>query len=199
VPANLQPPAGNVPYRVGHALGNQNYVCTAAGAWTLYGPDATLFDKANNEVITHLLSNNPFENATPPPPGTTWNPALGGNPRPTWQSVLDTGTIWVNNTLSPSGPAQASTDPNYVASGAISWLLLPVVCGSNFPCGGALPGPSGGTKLTQTTYVQRVNTSGGCMPSAGPEVPGCSASSACTAGAKFLAPYTADYYFYKAQ
>jgi hypothetical protein len=66
--------------------------------------------------------------------------------------------------------------------GAIPWLLVEAV--------GAQRGPSGGTSLSQTTFIQRVNISGGIAPSTG-----CSASSV---GNVALVPYTTDYYFYKA-
>ena len=41
--------------------------------------------------------------------------------------------------------------------------------------------------MTGTTYIQRVNTTGGLKP-----------TGSCTEGAKSLVPYTADYFFYKA-
>jgi len=55
---------------------------------------------------------------------------------------------------------------------------------------GALAGPTGGDKLTGTTFIQRVNTSGGVAPATG-----CSALT--DIGAKAFVPYTADYFFYK--
>src|SRR5262249_49917453 len=72
--------------------------------------------------------------------------------------------------------------PNFVASDAVPWLLLQVV--------GAHPGPMGGNLLMQTTFIQRVNTSGGIAPSTG-----CTEST--DVGGKVLVPYTADYFFYK--
>ena len=48
----------------------------------------------------------------------------------------------------------------------------------------------GGIRLTVTTYIQRVNTTGGLAPTSG-----CDAS---TVGTVAKVPYTADYYFYKA-
>ena len=53
----------------------------------------------------------------------------------------------------------SSSDLNFFESGAIPWLLLQVV--------GAEPGPTGGDKLTGTTFIQRLNTSGGIAPSTG--------------------------------
>ena len=46
-------------------------------------------------------------------------------------------------------------------------------------------GPTGGHKLTATTFIQRLNTSGGKAP-----------STSCTVGEKQLVPYTADYFFF---
>ena len=178
VPANLQVPVGNSVYRVGHAIGTQNSVClpcpttspacTATGfVWTFFGPQATLFDDDDEQIITHFLSPNPDE---------------GGTPRPTWQHSRDTSTVWVNSTVPP---AQSSTDHAFVAAGAIPWLLLPV------PVAGTQVGPTGSDTLTKTTFIQRLETSGGVAP----------AASTCTAadtGKKALVPYSANYFFYKA-
>jgi len=46
--------------------------------------------------------------------------------------------------------------------------------------------------MTVTTYIQRLNTTGGSAPSTG-----CALST--DVGSQVLVPYTADYYFYKAQ
>ena len=64
VPEEIQVPAGNVPYLVGHAVGTQNYIClpSASGfAWTFFGPQATLFKGNGGQIITHFLSPNPDE------------------------------------------------------------------------------------------------------------------------------------------
>jgi hypothetical protein len=47
-------------------------------------------------------------------------------------------------------------------------------------------GPMGGSSLSQTTFIQRVNTTGGAAP-----------TTECAAGNTAFVPYTADYYFYK--
>jgi hypothetical protein len=69
-----------------------------------------------------------------------------------------------------------------VDSTAIAWLLLDGV--------GSLNGPTGGDKLTGTTFVQRLNTTGGLAPSTG-------CSSLTDVGNTAFVPYTADYFFYK--
>jgi hypothetical protein len=163
VPSNLEVPAGSTAFLIGHARGTQNYVCLpkdAGFSWTLFGPQATLFDDNGNQQITHFLSANPVEN---------------GTLRPTWQHSGDTSTAW-------AAAIQSSTDSNFVAPGAIPWLLLQVV--------GAQDGPALGHKLTYTTYIQRVNTAGGIAPAGG-----CSAAT--DVGRKALVPYMADYVFYR--
>jgi hypothetical protein len=165
VPDTLQVPAGNTAYLVGHAVGTQDYICQPSGtslAWTFVKPQATLFDDSHEQIITHFLSTNELE-----------NPATA---RPTWEDSQDTSRVW--------GKAIAtSSDPAFVAAGAIPWLLLQVV--------GAKPGPTGGTTLVTTTYLQRLNTTGGVAPATG-----CAESA--DVGKKALVPYTADYFFYKA-
>jgi len=156
VPAILQVPPGNHPFRQAHAVGTQDYVCLSTGwASPAYGPQATLFNDDNDQIMTHFLSPNPDESNTP---------------RPTWQDSRDTSTIWAN----PIPGATYTPDAT-----AIPWLLLKVV--------GDAQGPTGGDRMTSTTYIQRVNTTGGLKP-----------TGACIEGAKALVPYTADYFFFEA-
>jgi hypothetical protein len=54
---------------------------------------------------------------------------------------------------------------------------------------GSEAGPAGGNLLTQTTYIQRLNTQGGSAPDTGCSVPS-------DVGKQTLVPYTADYYFF---
>jgi hypothetical protein len=164
VPANLQVPAGNSAFLVGHAVGTQNYVCLPAAsgfAWTLFTPEATLFKDDAKQLITHFFSPNPFEN---------------GTVRATWQSSQDTSSVWAQ--VVPNG---ASTDPSFVAPGAVAWLLLQAV--------GTQKGPDGGDTLFVTTFVQRLNTVGGSAPATG-------CAQLADVGRKAFVPYTADYFFY---
>ena len=177
VPASLQVPAGNTAFLVGHADGIQDYIClpcpntitTAATcpasgfAWAFFGPQATLLDDNDEQIITHFLSPNPSEN---------------GKPRPTWQDSEDTSAVWGNAVAT----ATSASDPTFVAPGAIPWLLLQVV--------GSQSGPTNGDRLTATTYIHRLNTSGGVAPATG-----CAAST--DVGSKALVHYTANYFFYK--
>lgn len=162
VPDELEVPSGQRAYLIVHAVGTQNQIClprTAGSglAWTFVGPQATALNDRDEQVLTHFLSPNPDE---------------AGTPRATWQSSRDTSAVWAQ-------PLAASTDPEFVEAGAIPWLLLQVV--------GTEAGPTGGNKLTATTYIQRVATAGGTPP----------AGDCPTLGAKMLVPYAADYVFYR--
>jgi hypothetical protein len=84
---------------------------------------------------------------------------------PSWQSK--DGSIVVGSRVNG-----VNVDPT-----AVDWLLL-----------SATPTEPG--RLGQTTYIQRINTTGGRAPATG-----CDAS---TVGARVEIPYTADYVFWKA-
>src|SRR5204862_250738 len=160
VPEDLRVPEGNRVFLVMHAKGTQNYIClprtSAPGlGWTLTGPQATLFDDELGQQLTHFLRVNPVD----------------GVARATWQHSKDSSAVWAL-------ADRTSTDPAYVATGAIAWLRLRVV--------GAQPGPLGGDRMTQTTYIQRVDTVGGSAP----------AGDCPSIGARTFVPYGADYVFY---
>ena len=78
----------------------------------------------------------------------------------------------------PAGSDLASC-PN---TGSIACLLLESI--------GSEAGPTGGTFLSKTTFIQRLNTNGGSAPTAG-----CSIAS--DVGNQALVPYTADYVFFR--
>jgi hypothetical protein len=178
VPFKLEVPEGNTLFQKGEAKGTQNYVCapsatSASGfAFKLFTPEATLFLPLNftgndytHQIITHFFSPNP-------------NPDDNGAIRATWQSSLDTSTVWAATV-----PDGASTESPFVREGAVAWLLLQAK--------GTQRGPTGGENLSQTTFVQRLNTDGGVAPKTGCSQPE-------DLGATAFVPYTADYYFYKA-
>ena len=145
VPANLEVPAGYRAFLMASAEGTQNYICmptTTGVAWTFLGPQATLFDARQQQVLTHFLSPNPAEN---------------GTARAAWRHSKDTSTVWAVAIAN-------SLDEHYVAPGAIPWLLLRVV--------GAEYGPQFGDRMISTTFIQRVNTAGGSAPAAGCSAPG---------------------------
>ncbi len=180
-PASITPPSGNTAYLLGHATGTQGYVCLPSGAgasWTVNSsrPQATLFitlfGSFSQQILTHFLSPDANPNSSAP------NPLPFGSP--TWQSSFDSSVIWGNKLASIT----AGSDPSCPSSGAIPCLLLQVIGSQNGPSY-----PFG--ILTNATYVQRLNTTGGSAPSTG-----CAASS--DVNGQVLVPYTADYYFYTA-
>jgi len=176
VPDKLQVPEGAEPFLVGHARGTQNYVCLPSGAgfaWTLFTPEATLFRDNGKQIITHFFAPNPCERNSNP------NVVARGPIRAAWQH-LETSTVWA--AADPAHTATFATDPDFVKQGAIAWLLLTVV--------GAQDGPIGLNPLTKTTFIQRLNTSGGLAPSSG-----CSALA--DVGHQAFIPYRADYFFYE--
>ncbi len=159
-------PTGATAFLVGHAVGTQNYVCLPSGAgfrFVLFTPEATLFGDNEKQVITHYFSPNPDEDGTPI--------------RATWQDSHDTSTVWASATQM----ATNADEPQFVQAGAVAWLLLQVV--------GSQSGPIGSNKLAPTTFIQRVNTSGGLAP-----LTGC--DSLADVGHEAFVPYTADYFFY---
>jgi hypothetical protein len=115
VPTNIQVPAGSKPFLAGHAVGTQDYICLPSGsgfAWTFFAPQATLFTADDQQVITHFLSPNPFEN---------------GMPRPTWRDSRDTSTVKA---------IASSSDAAFVARDAIPWLLIEVTGAQDGPSHG---------------------------------------------------------------
>ena len=174
VPANIQVPAGNRLFLVGHAAGTQNYICVPSGAgvrFVLFTPQAALFDEEGGQLTSHYFSPNPFEVNTDPK-------VLGAHTiRATWLDSKDSSTVW-----GQVRPGHSSTDPSFVEPGAIPWLLVTIV--------GAQDGPTGGDRLSGTTFVQRLNTQGGVAPSTG-------CTSLADIGNMTFVPYTTDYYFYK--
>ena len=169
VPGDLVVPEGHEPFLVSQASGTQNYICMPAPtgvAWKFLGPQATLFlpvhgGHQQQQITTHFLSANPDE---------------GGLARATWQHSFDTSRVW-------AFADRISTDANYVAPGAIPWLRLVKA--------GIEDGPDGGSILSQTTFIQRINTNGGVAPATG-------CAQASDIGVMTLVPYTTDYYFYRA-
>lgn len=171
VPEGLQVPAGHVLYLKTTATGTQNYVCVpgqSGPAWKFLGPQATLFVKipwidreVEHQVATHFLSMNPAED---------------GLARPTWQHSVDSSAVWAK-------AIGTSSDPGWVAEGAIPWLLLQVT-------GVQRRAPRVGF-LAHATYIHRINTSGGVAPGSG-----CSENSL---GAVAMVPYSTEYLFYRSE
>jgi Protein of unknown function (DUF3455) len=176
-PVAITPPAGNSAFLVGHAFGTQGYTClptsTGGTSWTINParPEATLFTDVFGQpvqIITHFTSIDANPNANGLPV------SLGGNA--TWQSSFDTSKVWAKAT----GHIDAGSDPvSCPNAGSIPCLLLESI--------GNQKGPTGGRLLSKVTFVQRLNTNGGSAP-----------TTACTVGQTQLMPYTADYYFFRA-
>jgi hypothetical protein len=160
---------------VGHAFGSQGYTClpTSDGgaAWNPTArPEATLFTDffgQQFQIITHFqsINANPKKDVIPP---------LSGNA--TWQSSLDSSRVWMVKKNGIDAGSDAASCPN---TGSIQCLLLQSV--------GNLKGPTGGNLLAKTTFIQRLNTSGGAVP-----------TTSCSVGQTQLVPYRADYFFFRA-
>src|SRR5215831_3608075 len=174
-PDTIAVQAGNHAFLVGHAFGSQGYTClpTATGgtAWNPSArPEATLFTDlfgAKFQIITHFQSINEG-----PKPGVT--PPLSGNA--TGQGSLDSSRVWAVKAAGIDPDPSIASCPN---TGSIQCLKLQSV--------GNKRGPTGGNLLFKTTFIQRLNTAGGAVP-----------TTACTVGQTQLVPYTADYFFFRA-
>ena len=165
VPTEVQVDPGFRLFFIGHGDGTQNYVCLPAAnggfAFSLFTPQATLFNDFDQQVTTHFFSLNPDETGTPI--------------RATWEHSQDSSRVW-------AAAVGTSTDSRFVAPGAVAWLKLEVR--------GDEPGPTGGTKLNRTKFIQRINTAGGLAPSKG-------CATLADVGTKAFVPYQADYLFYE--
>jgi hypothetical protein len=110
VPDGLGVEEGNEVFLLGRGVGTQNYVCahcdpTKANcplgvAFTLFTPQATLFNDQGEQLITHFSSPNPIE---------------GGTVRVTWQDSRDTSSVWAKLVKAVM-----------VKDDAIAWVLLNV-------------------------------------------------------------------------
>jgi hypothetical protein len=162
VPDEIQVPSGYRLFLAGHAIGTQGYICVAVGSayrWAPIGPQATVFNGAGEQLLTHFLGTTPYS--------LLLNPA--------WQHSRDSSIVW-GQVLS------SSSDPAFVAPGAIPWLLLEVAVVGD--------GPTGGDKLLPARFIQRVNTVDGLAPSTGCATPQDIAT-------RVLVPYEADYFFFR--
>jgi len=162
MPANIQvTEPGNEVYLVGHGVGTQNYICLPSGSGVAY---ALFTPEATlfDDDGGQLITH--FFSP---------NPDENGTIRATWERSRDTSTVWAATV--PNGSAM-------VTASAIPWLKLKVV--------GFHDGPDGGDKLSATTFIQRLSTSGGVAPLTGCSVP-------TDIGTKAFVPYRADYFFYR--
>jgi hypothetical protein len=162
VPEEIEVPAHNVAFLLGRGVGTQNYECQPVAS--IGRVDWVLFTPQATlfgEQDEQLTTH--FNSP---------NPGEGGIVvRATWQDSLDTSRVWAK--------AIALATVN---SDAIAWVLLQVV--------GTQVGPTGGTTLSGTTFIQRLNTEGGLAPATGCDQP-------TDVGKRAFMPYTADYFFYR--
>ena len=161
VPDNLLVPAGNRAFLITHAVGTQSYICLPAGN------KAEWTFVGPQATLFDDQSEQVLTHFLSP------NPDESGLPRPTWQHSRDTSAVWAQRVDSAPAPI----------AGAIPWLLLEIV--------GEEDGPTGGDKVTRTTFIQRVNTTGGAAPATGCKVPKDLYKTT-------FVPYTSDYVFYQA-
>jgi hypothetical protein len=67
VTTGLEVPSGHRPFLLGHATGTQNDMCLPSGpsfVWVFFGPQATVFNDNDRQILTHFLSPNPDERGT---------------------------------------------------------------------------------------------------------------------------------------
>jgi Protein of unknown function (DUF3455) len=101
IPSEIRVPDDARLFRVGHGFGTQNYVCVPSGtgvAFTLFTPEATLFDDESEQLMTHFFSPNPEEK---------------GTIRVTWEDSRDTSMVW-----------GAVTGQAVVRKDSVNWLRV---------------------------------------------------------------------------
>ncbi len=166
VPANIQVPAGNKAFLVGHAVGTQNYICLPSGL---------------------LASPVPSSRRRPPCSTTTISKSSPTSSAPTrMRTARFAPRGSTRGTRAPSGPRWHPMEPPPTPTSSRR-MRFP---GSCLRWLEPKDGPTGGDKLTATTFIQRLNTSGGVAPSTG-------CDSFADVGKQAFVPYTADYFFYK--
>ena len=134
-------PAGHRPFLQGYATGTQNYICLPNKA----GP-GFFWDFFGPQAT--LFNDNETQITTH---FLSPNPDEGGMARATWQHSRDTSTVWAMLSCPPPIP--------------FSWsrMRFPGCCSRWWE----QPADPLGGRLTETTYLQRVHTSGGIKPATG--------------------------------
>jgi hypothetical protein len=161
VPAGLEVLAPSEAFLLGRGVGTQNYVCQPSAS---LGRVAWTLFTPQATLFSDLDEQLTTHFFSP-------NPDEGRIVRVTWEDSRDSSIVWARLIASV-----------VVTPDAIPWLKLERA--------GTQEGPTGGATLTETTFIQRVNTVGGVAPATGcdalPDV-----------GHKAFVPYTADYFFYR--
>jgi uncharacterized protein DUF3455 len=168
IPPEVRVESGNEPFLVGHAIGTQNYVCAPCDPTKPNCPLGVAFKLFTPEATLFDDSREQLITHFFSP-----NPKEDGVIRASWEDSRDTSKVWASVVNSVT-----------VKQDSIPWLLL------NVKDTGTQVGPTGGDRLTKTTFIQRLNTVGGV---AAPE--GC--LSTLDLGRETFVDYTADYFFYK--
>ena len=161
VPADIQVDASSEAFLLGRGVGTQNYVCQPS---TSLGRVAWTLFTPQATLFSDLDEQLTTHFFSP-------NPVEGGIVRVTWEDSRDTSIVW--------GLVIGSA---VVTPDAIPWLLVQKA--------GTQVGPTGGATLSQTTFIQRVNTTGGLAPATG-------CDQLKDVGRKRFVPYTANYFFFK--
>jgi hypothetical protein len=161
VPPDIRVEPPSQAFLIGRGVGTQNYECQ---------PVASL-GRVNWVLFTPQATLFNDQNEQLITHFFSTNPVEGEIVRVTWQDSQDTSRVW--------GRVTGSV---VVASDAIPWLRVQKTF--------TQVGPTGGTTLAVTTFIQRVNTVGGLAPATGCEIP-------TDIGKKAFVPYEADYVFYK--
>jgi hypothetical protein len=166
VPDSLRVESGNVAFLLGRGVGTQNYECQPADS--LGRVAWTLFTPQAT-----LFSDEGDQLTTH---FSSPNPDEGNSiVRVSWQDSRDTSAVWAKAIATVADPT---------GQGAIPWVKLQMA--------GNQAGPTGGTTLAETTFIQRVHTVGGSAPATG-------CDRLTDVGRRAFIPYTADYFFYKKQ
>jgi hypothetical protein len=169
VPEDIKVPEGNEAFLVGHATGTQNYVCLPCDATTANCPLGVAFKLFTPQATLFDDQGDQLTTHFFSPNVVKDNAILA-----TWEDSRDTSTVWASLVKGVT-----------VRQGSIDWLLLNVK-----DTGGAQAGPTGGDRLTKTTFIQRLRTFGGVAPAFGCTI-------AADVGHQAFVPYRADYFFYR--
>lgn len=144
-----------------------------------YAPDSKLFLAVNATGVQKYTCQANGTWLFTDPEATLYKPAHPRKPVGTHFLNFATGRpVWQLNDGSSVEAARKVTVP--AGTGNIPSLLLQAVV--------TTAGSDDGDRLTSTTWVQRLNTSGGVAP-----------AGTCTPGDTNAVPYSADYFFWKAK
>src|SRR5215216_6242418 len=134
----LEVEAGNEPFLLGRGVGTQNYVCSPCDPTKANCPLGVTFALFTPQAT--LFDDDGEQIITH---FFSPNPVENGTIRATWEDSKDTSTVWAS-----------AVDAVTVRPDSITWVLL------NVKDTGTQVGPTGGDRLTKTTFIQRIRTFG---------------------------------------